>query len=144
MSVIHRPSPGVAPYRLTVMAVAALVGTLTAVVIASSFIGRPGLRPPPHNPAAHPSPATPAFVASAALAQGADALQRARETADPTAYAQAETAFRSVLAVEPKNVSALIGLGSLSLSRHEFADALAIGRRAGDLILERQRARHHR
>jgi tetratricopeptide (TPR) repeat protein len=128
MSVIHRPTARGGTNMLTGVAVAALGLTLAAVVITSS-IGGPAVRPPVNIPAARPSLTTPVFDASAAVVEGASALQRARETADPAAYAQAETAFRSVLAVEPENVAALIGLGSLSLSRHEFAEALAIGRR---------------
>ncbi len=129
MSVIHRPASAPANRRLAGLVAAALA--LGAVVVTSSLLGRPVVPAQPlHMPAARPSIAAAAFDAPAALALGADALQRARETADPAAYAQAETAFRSVLAVDPTNVSALIGLGSLSLSRHEFAEALAIGRRA--------------
>ena len=132
MSVIHRPASVPATRRLAGLVAAALA--LGAVVVTSSLLGRSAAPAQPlHIPAARPSAAAAAFDASAALALGADALQRARETDDPAAYAQAETAFRSVLAVEPANVSALIGLGSLSLSRHDFAEALAIGRRAEDL-----------
>jgi len=132
MSVIHRPTARSGTNMLTGVAVAALGLTLAAVVITSS-IGGQAVRPPVNIPAARPSLTTPVFDASAAVVEGASALQRARETADPAAYAQAETAFRSVLAVEPENVVALIGLGSLSLSRHEFAEALAIGRRTARL-----------
>jgi tetratricopeptide (TPR) repeat protein len=131
MSVINRPASIVAPRRLTgLLATAALV-VLGAVLIASSLINRPAAAPTLSRPAAaRPTADQPSFDPAVALAQGADALQRARETADPAAYAQAEAAFRRVLAAEPRNVPALIGLGSLSLSRHEFAAALAIGRRA--------------
>ena len=132
MSVIHRHPATPPTRRLTGLAVAALAVTLGAVVITNSMLGRPATTPV-HISAARLSPAAQAFDASAALAQGADALQRARETADPAAYAQAELAFRSVLTVDPEDVPALIGLGSLSLSRHEFAEALAIGRRSWEL-----------
>jgi tetratricopeptide (TPR) repeat protein len=57
-------------------------------------------------------------------------LQAARETADPSAYGRAEIAFTAALAVDPINVDALIGQGSLALSRHQFSSALDIGRRA--------------
>jgi tetratricopeptide (TPR) repeat protein len=67
---------------------------------------------------------------AAQLASGAEQLQLARETADPAAYGRAEEAFRAVLRGDPDNVHALIGLGSLFLSRHQFASALDIGQRA--------------
>ena len=57
-------------------------------------------------------------------------LQAARETADPTDYGRAAIAFNRALALDPANVDALIGEGSLALSRHEFRSALAIGRKA--------------
>ena len=135
MSVVNRPAPLPAPRRLTGLVAGALAVTVVAILITTTFISRPGaVAPGPRTPtAARPSVASPAFDASAALAQGADALQRARESADPGAYAQAEAAFRSVLAVDPENLPALIGTGSLSLARHEFTEALAIGRRAGSL-----------
>ena len=56
--------------------------------------------------------------------------QRARETADPTDYVRSEQALRRALARDRVNLYALGGLGSLSLSRHRFAKALALGRRA--------------
>jgi tetratricopeptide (TPR) repeat protein len=64
------------------------------------------------------------------LAQGAQELQTARETLDPTAYARAEQSFRAVLAADSRNVAALVGLGSVLLSRHEFRQALSVGREA--------------
>ena len=132
MSVIHRPASIPVSRRLTGMMAAAALVVLGAVILTSTLIGHPGTQAPSlAGPAqARPSTDPPPLDTAAALAQGADALQRARETADPAAYAQAESAFRRVLGTEPENVPALIGLGSLSLSRHEFAEALAIGRRA--------------
>ena len=56
--------------------------------------------------------------------------QRARETADPTDYVRSEAALRRALARDRRNLYALGGLGSLALSRHRFAEALALGRRA--------------
>lgn len=61
---------------------------------------------------------------------GLTELQLARETADPAHYARAETAFDRSLEIDPQNVDALIGRGTLALARHEFADALEIGQRA--------------
>jgi tetratricopeptide (TPR) repeat protein len=57
-------------------------------------------------------------------------LQAARETADPSAYGRAEVAFKAALALDPANVDALIGEGSLALSRHQFGSALEIGLQA--------------
>lgn len=60
---------------------------------------------------------------------GLEELQGAR-TGDPSRYARAEQALRRVLAVDPKNVDAVIGLASLANSRHKFRDGLALARRA--------------
>jgi tetratricopeptide (TPR) repeat protein len=86
------------------------------------------------NVAAHPgtvqAAAIPAGDLDRQLAEGAAALQRARETFDPAAYGQAEDIFNAVLRADPENIQALIGVGSIALSRHEFAEALAIGQQA--------------
>lgn len=67
----------------------------------------------------------------AARAQlGAGYLQLARETGDPSYYARAESAFDEALGLDPNNLDALIGQGSLALSRHEFREALELGERA--------------
>lgn len=57
-------------------------------------------------------------------------LQKAREVGDPTFYNKAEAVFNKALQLDPKNTSALGGLGSLSLSRHEFARGLDYGQKA--------------
>jgi len=56
--------------------------------------------------------------------------QRARETGDAAFYSRSETALRRAQRLEPTNIYALTGLGGLALSRHRFADALALGRKA--------------
>ena len=56
--------------------------------------------------------------------------QRARETADPAYYPKSEGVLRRSLAIDPHDLIATSGLGSLELSRHRFADALALGRKA--------------
>jgi tetratricopeptide (TPR) repeat protein len=56
--------------------------------------------------------------------------QHARETADPTDYGRAQQAFDRLIAADPKDVDALIGEGTIALARHDFAGALAIGRKA--------------
>lgn len=67
-------------------------------------------------------------LAATMLAQGY--LQKARETGDPSYYPKAETLFRQALAANGDDVDALTGLGTLALSRHQFAEALDWGERA--------------
>ena len=57
-------------------------------------------------------------------------LQTARETADPSDYGRAELALRAAISLDPNSVDAIIGQGSLALSRHQFAAALGLGQRA--------------
>ena len=54
----------------------------------------------------------------------------AREDGDPTWYTRADALFGHALALSPRDFTALAGRGSLALSRHDFAGALALGRRA--------------
>jgi tetratricopeptide (TPR) repeat protein len=56
--------------------------------------------------------------------------QRARETGDPTWYPKSSGILTRALRLAPRDLPATSGLGSLALSRHRFAEALAIGRRA--------------
>ncbi len=56
--------------------------------------------------------------------------QRARETGDPSFYALAQTAVDRALALEPRNVQAVVVAGGLALSRHDFTRALALGQQA--------------
>lgn len=79
--------------------------------------------------------------------------QRWRETADSSVVPLSELALRRALRLDPRDSLAVTGLGSLALIRHEFRDALALGRRAqrlapssprvygivGDALLERGR-----
>src|SRR5687768_10892719 len=62
--------------------------------------------------------------------QGLVALTRARATADPTYYRQAEGALTKALAARPDDPDVLVGTGALALARHEFAEALTWGERA--------------
>ncbi len=55
--------------------------------------------------------------------------QRARETGDPSYYAKSEAALRDALRIDPDDLTATGGLGSLALARHRFREALALGRR---------------
>lgn len=67
---------------------------------------------------------------SALTALAGAALDRARQTGDPTWNATAEEAARRALAVDPRSFDALDVLGALALTRHEFRDALEWSRRS--------------
>src|SRR5205823_12224947 len=56
--------------------------------------------------------------------------QRARETGDPAYYTKSDGVLRRALALQPKDLLATSGLGSLALSRHRFRKALVLGRKA--------------
>jgi tetratricopeptide (TPR) repeat protein len=66
----------------------------------------------------------------AATMLGQAYLQKARETGDPAWYPKAETLFEEALAVNADDVEAMVGLGTLALARHQFADALVWGEQA--------------
>jgi tetratricopeptide (TPR) repeat protein len=59
--------------------------------------------------------------------------QRARETGDPSYYTRSEGVLRRALRLAPHDLEATGGLASLALSRHRFALALRLGRRAVSL-----------
>lgn len=59
--------------------------------------------------------------------------QRVRETADPSLYAPAMTAFEAALAIEPDDALAVAGVAGIQLGKHEFAAALVTARHAIDL-----------
>ncbi len=71
--------------------------------------------------------------AAAFNTQGINYLQKVRETGDPTYYGKAETAFDEALKRDSQNVNALVGKGTLALSRHQFAAGLKLGQQAHDL-----------
>src|SRR6476469_4194796 len=56
--------------------------------------------------------------------------QRARETGDPSYYVKSDGVLRRAVRLAPNDLDATSGLASLALSRHRFAAALALGRRA--------------
>ncbi|MDX6706531.1 MAG: hypothetical protein QOK16_4835 [Solirubrobacteraceae bacterium] len=74
--------------------------------------------------------------ADALTRRGNDALQRARETADPARYARAEAAFRQALRRGGEGVDATIGMATLGLARHDFRGALRYAQRARRLAPE--------
>ena len=59
---------------------------------------------------------------------------RWRETADPSSLPRSETALRRAVETGTEDANAVLGLGSLALIRHEFREALVIGRRAERLL----------
>jgi len=69
------------------------------------------------------------YVTWAAL--GSAYIEQARVTADPTYYPKAEGALHRSLRLRPAgNPAALVGLGALANSRHEFATARNLAHRA--------------
>jgi tetratricopeptide (TPR) repeat protein len=57
-------------------------------------------------------------------------VNQVRLTANPTLLSRAEQALRRSLSLRSESVEGLVGMGFLSLARHDFNDALAWGRRA--------------
>jgi hypothetical protein len=64
------------------------------------------------------------------VALAGEYLQRVRETGDVAFYQRAELLLRGVLAREPRNADALVALGGLALSRHDFRGGLRLARRS--------------
>jgi tetratricopeptide (TPR) repeat protein len=61
-------------------------------------------------------------------------LQKARSVADPTYFAKAEDALQRSLSIQADdNFDAAVGMGLLSLGRHDFDGALRWGRRAREI-----------
>jgi tetratricopeptide (TPR) repeat protein len=58
---------------------------------------------------------------------GTTYLQKARETGDPTYLSKAEQLFKQALDLNSNDFEAMAGMGSLSLSRHQFWEALRWG-----------------
>ena len=133
--------------RLTVGAVAAVLAA-AALLFGGAFRGGPSAATEPVTAGTavdtdFASGSTEALVArlQAQLRQAPDdpqALdllglayqQRARETGDPVWYSKSGGVLRRALSLAPRDLLATSGLGSLALSRHRFAEALALGRRA--------------
>lgn len=60
-------------------------------------------------------------------------LQKARETADPSLYGKADQLLSGLDDEDDADPGVLVAQGTLALARHEFADALRIGRAALEL-----------
>jgi tetratricopeptide (TPR) repeat protein len=54
-------------------------------------------------------------------------LQKARETGDPGYYSRAERSFDAALRRDARNVSAVLGAGTLAGLRHDFGEQLELG-----------------
>ena len=67
---------------------------------------------------------------SALTARGFSALQEARETGDPGAQDRAQVAFERARRLDPGDVDAAVGLGTLAMSRHHFRAGLRYGQEA--------------
>lgn len=66
----------------------------------------------------------------AAAVLGESYLQKARESGDPAYYGRAEFYFERALSRDPRHLPSLVGKGSLLLTQHRFAEALAVGEEA--------------
>ena len=60
-------------------------------------------------------------------------LVRARETADPSYYGKADALVQSALTTDPDDPEAVLTAGTMALTKHEFAAALAFGQQAVEL-----------
>ncbi len=72
----------------------------------------------------------PAQRAEADAQRGDAYLQRVRETGDASLYERAERSFDRALRRDSRNVTAVIGAGTLALARHDFRKGLGLGERA--------------
>lgn len=64
---------------------------------------------------------------------GLEEQQLARRTGEPEHYTRSEQALRQALERDPDDIHALIGLASLSNTRHHFREGLELARRAQEL-----------
>jgi tetratricopeptide (TPR) repeat protein len=60
-------------------------------------------------------------------------LQKARETGDPAFYPRAEAALQQARTLDADSADVWVGLGTLALARHDFAEGLRLGERAAEL-----------
>ena len=128
------------PTTLLALLVAVALGVVLAVVLTQ-------LRGEPPASVADPAAGAPRTAegtiarAQAALADDPDdplvlsalaeaSLVRLRETGDPSWLTRADQAARAALGADPRRFTAMDVLGSLSLTRHRFAEALSWARRS--------------
>jgi tetratricopeptide (TPR) repeat protein len=129
-----------------------LIGAVAAALVATALLLGGVLRDSQDtagaSAAVRPAPAPPANATDAEVQQlqaklrldpndvrslaalGLAYEQRMRETADPTYLTKADGVLHQALKLSPRSPEAVVGLGSLALSRHDFRGALVLGRRA--------------
>ena len=73
------------------------------------------------------------------LALSSAYLQKIRETGDPSLYGRAEASLKKAAAIEPESADLFAAQAALSLGRHDFEGALALGKKALATDLERAR-----
>ena len=131
--------------------IAGTAAAIAAAVLALGGFGRSSGATSPQQPTAAPEALQSGFAAGDTEAlvsrlqtalraaphnvRGLDELglayqQRARETGDPSWYTKSDGLLHRALRFAPHDLFATAGLGSLALSRHRFAEALMVGRRA--------------
>ena len=54
-------------------------------------------------------------------------VQKARETGDPSYYARADRSFDAALRRDPRDLTAVLGAGTLAGLRHDFSEQLGLG-----------------
>ena len=119
---------------MRVLAVVLAFGAGLAV-FAATRAGAPAA-PPATAPALRPAPlgalrdAVRAGRPGSETALAAAYAQKARETGDLGYQARAETLLRRALERDPRDAGAVVELGTLAASRHDFRRALALARRA--------------
>ncbi len=131
--------------------IAAVVAALVATALLLGGVLREAQGTARASGAVGPAPAAPANATDAQILKLQAALrtqpddvkslaalgfayeQRMRETADPAYLKKADGVLHRALSLSPSSPEAVIGLGSLALSRHDFRGALVLGRRAQHL-----------
>ena len=133
------------PEKLPQFALAALVFALALVM----FVVLNQSDSPSSGPASPDAAAPPAAVPTQAridrlereieagnrdpqayAALGTALVQGLRETQDRVLYVRAKRAFAAAVRRDRSNVEAIVGLGTLALTRHDFRAALRLGRKA--------------
>jgi tetratricopeptide (TPR) repeat protein len=136
--------PASPPMTRTRLLSAALVPVLAAVVFAGAVLALRSGRDATPRAEAVASPLTTdgrIALAQEAIRQRPDddlalaalagaALDKVRESGDPSWYSRADEASRRALALAPGNPAALDAAASLAASRHDFRRALTLARRS--------------
>ena len=78
---------------------------------------------------------------SAQLTLASAYLQRVRETGDPALYQKAESVLSHAQSLDANSADVLASRGILALGRHDFAEALRLGKQA--LAIDSERARFY-